>query len=248
MSAALLPSVPRTPLPARLPPAIATPLGPLHFETVIGGRRLPAVPQRAGRLPSGATVFGWSGPEFELELLLCPFESPKLHEASRPTTCHGVLWRLAARAPLRQAALTVAYDRLPPGVDGGYDGGQGLDAITYRDERTLLTLGVPDDEDLCLRAGPDDEGGLPAAWAAYLDDVYARSPRLDWGVDHLDGERGLRWVLPPLAAGAHCLLHAAVSWCDAGPPPGPDEEEDAGTWFAVLVGPDPILRAAAGTA
>lgn len=61
---------------------------------------------------------------------------------------------------------------------------------------------------------------------------------MKWGVDYLDDDRGLRWALPPMEQGEHCVLHAAVSWRN----PTPDEaEDDMSTWWAVLLNPGHIL-------
>lgn len=123
--------------------------------------------------------------------------------------CRGAVWRVRARGPLGRVELSASFGALPEGVTSGYDGGQGLAAVSLSDAGTgtVLTLGGPDEEDDCL-------------------------------VDYLDGDRGIRWTLPPLARGERRVLHAAASrWT-----PAPDEDaEDISTWWAVLVSAGHIL-------
>lgn len=56
--------------------------------------------------------------------------------------------------------------------------------------------------------------------------MYAKWPHLDWGVDYGD-YHGLRWTLPALEPGEHCVLAVTAAW-------SPDDNaDDANTFFAV---------------
>ncbi|WP_345700970.1 hypothetical protein [Kitasatospora terrestris] len=219
--------VPTGPVPV---PGVRTPLGVLRFSAVVDGHRVPGAAEEAT-----ADGLRWSHPRFGLELVVKPFEPPCSDpDLARPVDgCWGAVWRVTAHEPLHRVRLAAAFAAVPPGVEAQWDGGQGLTAVELHDGRTVLHLGGPDDEDLCLRAGAD----VPARWGGLLEQVYRRSAK--WGSEVRPDHRGLAWVLPPMEPGEHVLVQAAVAWRELRPD---DPEDDMSTWWAVLVNPEHVLR------
>ncbi|WP_371476806.1 hypothetical protein [Kitasatospora sp. NBC_00315] len=232
----LLPAVPGTAESVAFDPSVVTPLGVLRFDGTVDYWRLPTLPRTVRRLPGGDLLFRWEHEIAVLELLLRRLEPPSFEGMLPLADCWGAVWRVTALRPLSRVELSASFHAVPEGVQSGYDGAQALAAVSLWNTETLLTLGGPDEEDICSRAEYDAD--LPRRWAALLGEVYERSPRMKWGVDYLDDDRGLRWALPPMEQGEHCVLHAAVSWRN----PTPDEaEDDMSTWWAVLLNPGHIL-------
>ncbi|MGF1428228.1 hypothetical protein [Kitasatospora sp. LaBMicrA B282] len=242
----LLPTVPRTPGAARTAPALATLLGCLAFGATIDSRPLPALPDRVFRLPGGARVFHWDRPDAELELLLCRFDPRRTTAQAaddRPLAdCWGAVWRVAARRTLERVELSAAFPHPAADVQCDYSGAQSLVAIALWNDRTVLTLGSSDEEELCDRATgrhPD----LPHRWGDLLPQVHDRTTT--WGTSCDSDARELRWALPALAPREHAVLHSAVAWRH----PEPDEvdpEEDLTTFWAVLTSPESVLAAIPG--
>ncbi|WP_371616922.1 hypothetical protein [Streptomyces sp. NBC_00454] len=232
----LLPAVPRSAEPVAITPSVVTPLGVLGFGGVLDHWKVPARPRTVHRLPDGGMIFRWEHKIAELELLLRRFEPPTQDGTLPLADCWGAVWRVGAHRLLSRVELSARVHAVPEDVRSGYNGGQALAAVSLSNAGTVLTLGGPDEEDICSRAERD--AGLPRRWAGLLDEGGAGSPHMTWGVDYLDDNRGLRWALPPLAKGEHCVLHVAVSWRT--PAPGEDED-DISTWWAVLVNPEHIM-------
>ncbi|MFB7613337.1 hypothetical protein [Kitasatospora sp. NPDC056181] len=236
----LLPSVPRLPGPfVPAAPNVATPLGVLEFGAVVDRRPVPRQPTSVHRLPGGALIHRWECDSVELELLLCPFEASATDFTVPVDACWGAVWQVYARTALRRVELSAAFRAVPADVESGYDGTQAVAAVSLENAGTVLTLSGSDEEDICARAEAGDS--VPRRWAAHLDDVYRRSPSLTWGVEYVDGHRGLTWTLPPFEPGEHAVLHAATSWRT----PQPDDpEDDMSTWWAAMVQPSYLLAAA----
>ncbi|MGW8768669.1 hypothetical protein ACWGN5_40085 [Streptomyces sp. NPDC055815] len=224
----LLPTVPRTRLCSSDQPAIDTPFGPLTFTTTIGNTSIPLQPDELFQLPGDRTLARWVTPGARVELLLTPYD-PELDPENwgRLIDCRAAVWRIDALTPLRRVQFSAG---LPEGADGGYDGGQGLAAVTVQDETTRLTVGGSDEEAMC---GAADAGEVPRQWAALIDEVHNQS-FTTWGVDY-GHYRGMSWTLPPLEAGDHCELPVVAAWA-------PANDESANTWYAVMPSPTVLLR------
>ncbi|MFJ9948810.1 hypothetical protein [Kitasatospora sp. NPDC091207] len=190
----LLPTVPRTRLRSADQPAIDTPFGPLTFTTTIGNTGLPLRPDELFQLPADHTLARWVTPAVRVELLLTPYDPELDPENWGPLTgCRAAVWRIDALAPLGRVQFSAGLPvRLPEGADRGYDGGQGLAAITVEDETTRLTVGGNDEEAICWAA---DAGSAPRRWAALIDEVHDHSFST-WGVDY-GHYHGLSWTLAP---------------------------------------------------
>ncbi|MEV6973064.1 hypothetical protein [Kitasatospora sp. NPDC093806] len=240
----LLPHIARLPGPlVPAPPSVATPLGVLDLRARLGGWTVPPRPGRVDRLPTGALIHHWEHPGAELELLLCPFR-PRGDAAVLPAAnCWGAVWRIDARAALSGVRLTASFRDVPAGVESEYAGSQGTAAVELWDAETVLHLGGPDAEDLYWRA---ELGGVPAAWARYFDTVdVGGAGWAGWGVEYLDDNRALRWTLPALEPGDHAFFQTALAWRTRRPD---DSEYDERTLWAVQVGYERVLEAAAGMA
>ncbi|MEW1914441.1 hypothetical protein AB0442_39660 [Kitasatospora sp. NPDC085895] len=235
----LLPTVPRIRLRSAGQPVIDTPFGSLTFTTTIGSTGLPLLPDELFELPGGRPLARWVTPGARVELLLTPYDPELDPDVWGPLTdCRAAVWRIDALAPLGRVRFSAELPtRLPEGVDAGWDGGQGLAAITVEDETTRLTVGGNDEETICSAA---DAGEAPRQWAALIDEVYDRSFST-WGVD-LGHNHGMSWVLPPLEAGDHCELPVVAVRA-------PAADETGNTWSAVMPSPTVLLRqVAAGPA
>ncbi len=232
-----LPALPRLTCHPAVQPRIATPLGDLTFSAALSNRQLPAVPDTLSRLPSGALIAHWTEPAADLELLVTRYDPDLDPDHWAPLTdCWAAVWRVQARTALPRVQLSATLSPLPSGVDSGFDGGQALAAITFDNSDTKLTLGGPDEEDICL--GAADSSALATRWGRLVDRVYATTRDLGWGVDYGNNE-GLEWTLPSMEQGDRCLIHVVVAWSP------PTNEEDANTWFAVATTPENIIRQAA---
>ncbi|BAJ26796.1 MULTISPECIES: hypothetical protein [Kitasatospora] len=228
----LLPQARRTPVPAAAPD-FATPLGPLAFTAAPDGTALPARPDRLWRLPSGALLARWSGPDTELELLVTAYRPEPLDPARTATGACGALWCLRARREVRPA-FTAALTDPPPGTGSGYDGGQHVAALEVDGGGHRLTLHGPDAEAIGLLAATDPD--VPTRWAGLAP--------VGWGEHYPPGRPALHWTLPALPPGEHVLLSASAAWLPADPAAEEDEDDQAARWGA-LTHPDAILAAAA---
>ncbi|MFD7415805.1 hypothetical protein [Kitasatospora purpeofusca] len=227
----LLPAVPRIRLRSAVAPSVDTPFGPLAFATRIGNTVLPQVPDELFELPGDRTLARWVTPGVTVELLLTPYDPELDPETWGPLTgCRAAVWRIDATAPLGRVRFSAELPTwLPEGADAGWDGGQGLAAVTVEDDATRLTVGGNDEEAICCAAL---QGEVPRRWAALMDEVYDHSFS-SWGVDF--GRHGMSWALPPLEAGDHCELPVVAAWA-------PAADESANTWYAVMPSPTVVLR------
>ncbi|MFE2723643.1 hypothetical protein [Kitasatospora sp. NPDC059327] len=234
----LLPTVPRTRLRSADRPAVDTPFGPLTFTTTIGNTALAPPPDELFRLPADRTVARWVTPAARVELLLTPYDPTLDPETWGPLTdCRAAVWRIDALAPLGRVRFSAELPApLPEGADSGYDGGQGLAAITVEDETTRLTVGGNDEEAICWAAEARE---VPRRWAALIDEVSEHASRT-WGVDY-GRSPSMSWTLPPLEAGEHCELPVVAAWA-------PVADESANTWYAVMPSPTVVLRQVAAEA
>ncbi|MFJ9611999.1 hypothetical protein ACIRS1_37265 [Kitasatospora sp. NPDC101176] len=231
----LLPTVPRTRVRPSDRPSVDTPFGPLTFATAIGDDGLPPLPDERFDLAGGRSVARWTRPAARVELLLTPYDARLDPETWGPLTgCRAAVWRIDAARPLRRVRFSAGLPlRLPETADAGWDGGQGLAAITVDDETTRLTVGGNDEEAICWSA---EAGEAPRRWAALIDEVHANAFN-GWGVDFAR-HHDLSWTLPPLEAGDHCALPVVAAWA-------PAADETANTWYAAAVSSTVLLRQAA---
>lgn len=229
----LLPTVPRTRVRAAARPVMDTPFGAVAFTTTIGDTALPPLPDELFALPGGRTVARWRHHAARVELLLTPYDPELDPEVWGPLTdCLAAVWRIDAGSPPGRVTFSAGLPaRLPDGADAGWDGGQGLAAVTVDDGTTRLTLGGPDEEGICHAAATT--AAAPRRWAGLIGEVY-RNSCTTWGVDFAD-HHGMTWTLPPLEAGDHCELPVVAAWTSV-------EDETENTWYAVGSSSTVLLR------
>lgn len=159
----LLPAVPGTAESVAFDPSVVTPLGVLRFDGTVDYWRLPTLPRTVRRLPGGDLLFRWEHEIAVLELLLRRLEPPSFEGMLPLADCWGAVWRVTALRPLSRVELSASFHAVPEGVQSGYDGAQALAAVSLWNTETLLTLGGPDEEDICSRAEYDADlpGGGP---------------------------------------------------------------------------------------
>lgn len=207
-----------------------TPLGVVRTTAMVDGRSL-GEPDSSTVLKSGAKVERWTPGKTEVELLSGLVE-PDLPEGYRPITGSWMaLWQVRAGQDI--PALRFGLGLAPTeSVTAGWDGGQGLAALTVDGPDAVLTLGGSDVDELGYFA--ERQMGVPRRWLADLRLAEAgRNP--DVGVERT-GLTELTWRLPDLEAGESVELALAVAW-------GPPSEDEPGTWYAVQTTPGRVRRA-----
>ncbi|PJN28073.1 hypothetical protein [Kitasatospora sp. CB02891] len=231
----LLPHVPRERVPA-VEPVVRTPLGPLTFAAALGGRPLPGVPDTLWRLPSGARIARWAGPDADLELLLTAYLPEPTGFSRVVTEAWAAVWHLRAHRTVRRPAPAVRLADPPPGTESGYGGGQYLAALEITGAGHDLALAGEDAEAICRRAA--DGTGVPARWAG--ESAAVEEHRHGWGEEYRWDRHALHWTLPDLLPGEHLLLPVATAWLPAGP------DDDTSALWAADLRLEVILAAAVG--
>jgi hypothetical protein len=203
-----------------------TPFGKIDLSLLASPNsgRTEASPAR--RALRGAELVSWSAAHVDADLLLLALQ-PELPAGLAVTHCHAAVWRVRAHTSVDACTFEARWARTASPPDGGPSSGQFLNALTWSDDLTELSLGAPDAEGLVSyeRAGI----GLPAAWAGLLSVDDPASVSIE---DYLSD--GLRLRLPGLQPHESATIHFAVAWADAA------ANEDA-PWFAVDIGP-PVIR------
>ena len=207
--------------------ALDTAVGAIVLSLVANNARVESPADGSFQLRGGARVLAWDRPELHAELLLANLE-PELPEGMQ---IHGAVvgvWRVQAKHDLDECIFDARWASGKVPFEGGPSSGQGLAASTWEDEATVITLGAPDAESL----GNNAKAGLPLpeSWSAtvMVDDSSCVSIE-EYLLD------GLRLQLPGLRAGELGQVHFAAAWGDAG-------EDDVAPWYAVDLGPKPLLR------
>ena len=224
-------------------PKIVTPLGVLAFDAEFDGIVIGDLkPSFSYCLASSAYLLNWTLDDVTAELLLCR-PSITLPEGMATTDCWAGLWRLYA-APAAISGVRPEFScRWVPGyqwTEGGPSSGEWLDAQTWENAETIVTVGTADCESL---AGQAKLGLLPPRWTDLLGGSYGgitpdiRNGRID---PTMYLEDGFRLVLPDLSAGETCQVQFVAAWA-----PNTDEAgADACTWYAVDQNPKQVLLGA----
>lgn len=206
-------------------PSVVTPLGEICFRAAIG-EPLPDEPDDVRCAGDDVHVFGWSRADCRAELLIC---RPRIHlpPGLSVTDCWAGMWRVRATAATGPLSFTCGWAPEVMCGDGGPETGQYLEAQTWTDGATRVTVGTADGEMLFARA---QQGLLPSRWTS--PDVWGgrRPDELAVGRYSLDA---LAVDLPGLTQGEGCQLHFAVAWAS--------ESADVSTWFAVDCSPEQVL-------
>lgn len=200
---------------------LETPFGAIVLSLVASsGEIAPDTKPTLRSLPDGQLV-SWSSPLLTAELLLVALQ-PELPEGMQVSASHAAVWRVQARAVIEGLTFEARWAPSAHPPNGGPSSGQALNAITWSDESTELSLGAPDAEGLLRYKSAGV--GLPGTWRTLLDVNDPSNVRIE---DYLSD--GLRLRLPGLQEFEIGHTHFAVAWADA------DKQEDA-PWFAVDLG------------
>ncbi len=198
-------------------PAVQTPLGPLLLEVAMEGRRSSDLPFDAweGDKPSDSG-FVFFFEKARVELLICPV-SPDLPPGRRVDRCLACVLRVASEADITALEFRCAWpDEFDPPAHGGYNG-ESLQAFTWDDGKTEVSLGTLDDEGLSGDAGTR----LPVGWRQPLVEAEMRETY----VGSIEN-RGIFIRPPRLRTGESCELYFAIAWSAF-------SENRSDTWFAV---------------
>ena len=224
-------------------PEIITPLGTLSLDAEFDGIVIGDLkPSSAYRLEAGGLLFNWTLDGMVAELLLCRPRS-LLAEHMAVTNCWAGIWRLRATVstfPGERPEFSCCWEPGYQWTEGGPYSGEGLDAQTWEDSQTMVTLGTIDCEWL---SGQAERGLHPSRWADLLGASYGgiipdtRNGRIDPIVYEKDG---FRIVLPELNADETCQVQFVAAWA----PKTDDEMIDASTWYAADQRPEDILSGA----
>lgn len=234
-------------------PTIATPLGLLKLQAVLGqttvelGESSP-VPhssfRRAGWTSEAFRVSFWMG-TIDSNLLI----DPDLLPGQGVEMCYGVLWRVEALQDMADGGRLLfrcSWAEPSPlllSQTTGYDYGATVDAWRWQGGEIDLCIGTSNEEDLAYM---DQNGAfsLPKRWYGLSGQgggLHAGEPSLVGVVATHLNERGLQLSYPALHAGEVCHAHMAVAWKHLRDTE--DGDSDADTWIAVDLAPTQTVRA-----
>ena len=199
---------------------LKTPLGSMVFSIHANQVLLTPEESRCFSFPDGGLLYQWRNHYFDLELLFClnPVVVPTGYVLDR---CWGVFLRANARESLELIFCGKRSETGGEGFAGGGDTGECLEAMTWDDGKTTVSLGTGDDEFLYQQCGES----LPERWRQMLPQNNGTSKFV-----RPISNRGIEIVPPRLAGGEYCELGFAVAWG------GPYDRERPATWFAVDAG------------
>jgi hypothetical protein len=143
-------------------PRIDTPLGPVTFVVRCDGA--------------------------DADLTLGPAEA-SVPSDYPPVTLWTATWRFTARQAVTRLEVTAGLTATAPGVDGGPDSGERLDAVTFENAMAVVSIGGPDEEQLLAEFGLE-------CHVRYLDDGT------------------VSWMLPGLEPAGTAQLTLAVAWSE----------------------------------
>jgi hypothetical protein len=212
---------------------VATPLGVVEsFATIDGIRLIGANATAIRELSAGGVAAAWELPQCRVEVILC---RPVMPVDVREPEVGGYwawLWRVQADqhiANLRFVGMLVPNSSA---IDGGADSGENLDAQTWDDGITTLTLGTEDDRALARRASGDE----------WMPKRYLYTKRYDpaWGLLLIEYfPFSLHVNIGAVDAGDQVQVQFVVAWARY-------DEESIATWDAAEAHPRWILYRAQG--
>ena len=197
----------------RSAPIMVCPWGgfPVALSDAAGPCVLDAVD--AWRLPSGASLATYRHPHLEAEVLVGAV-TPRLPPDMSVLGCVATVIDVRCLTDLGKLSFQCWWDDVPPGVHGGPNCGEGLDAITWRTGSAVVSLGTEDGE--LLRSRAERGQGLSRSLAAQLGFHT---------VEH--DPNGLRVPFSNVPAGSVLRLQFLLAWHDR------YSDESPSTWFAV---------------
>jgi hypothetical protein len=190
---------------------VQTPLGHVYVSACVGGERLHAAEGKEVRVKPDALILRWETSTFEAEFIRVRLAVPAILEGRIDDSWAGI-WRVRARGAVSACTFSCRWEEGFAWTAGGADSGEGLDAQTFTDGRTQVTIGTEDREEVAKRARnkewmpPRLEPQDPDPFAEYLAD-------------------GFQIAIPNLLRGERCQVQFLVAW-------SPDDG-DVGLWLAV---------------
>ena len=217
-------------------PELVTPLGTLTFDAEFDGIVIGDLnPSSSHRLEPDGYLFNWTLDGIVAELLLCRPQL-SLADGMSVTDCWAGMWRLrataAATSPDERPVFVCRWEPGYQWTEGSPETGEGLDAQTWENTETLVTVGTADCEWL---SGYAQQGILPHRWADILGWNYGGTTDKIDPITYL--KDSIQVILPELNMDETCQIHFVVAWS----PSTGDERADHSTWYAVDQRPKDIL-------
>lgn len=182
------------------------------------------------RVGTQARLFSWSHPLMDAELFARRFVADLPADFPQADVL-GMVWRIKAKIDLPQFKVEAEIQG-NSNIKGTPDTGECLDAMTWMDEKTHLTLGTEDAEALAGRA--EIGSWFPQRYQTWLKALCeGRESTAKYPVVY--GERGLSVLLPNLQNGEILQIHFVAAWAR------PDQDKPA-SWFAADTVADAILK------
>ncbi|HEY1191365.1 MAG TPA: hypothetical protein VGE74_27270 [Gemmata sp.] len=171
--------------PEAVPPTFSTPLGRLVLGLEIAGR---PVPPAATFTASDHSVALWTNPaRLEVLLTAAPADLPP---GMTVGGARAAVWRVRGANPALSFVLTCLWTGAAGWTDVGPETGENLDAQTWTDGHTRVTVGLPDYETatayrrdgfaVTVRAVPGSQGHFLCAWGPDAPDDISTWFAVDW--------------------------------------------------------------------
>ena len=231
-------------LTADAEPEIVTPLGTLTLDAEFDGILIGDLkPSATYQLERGGHLFSWTLDGFTAELLLCRPQF-SLPAGMAVDDCWAGMWRLRTSVSGERPEFSCIWVHGSHRAAVGPDSGEGLDAQSWEDGPTRVTIGTVDAE---LMARYASDGLLPPRWADLLGWSFG-STMPDPGTGKIDPvvyqENGFRIILPILEAGEKCQVQFVVAWSSRSDEIAEAWANDRSTWRAVDRRPDDMMTSA----
>jgi hypothetical protein len=174
---------------ARLP-SFSTPLGRLLLELEVAG--LP-IPPTATFTVGDRSVTVWAAPvRFEVLLAPAPIALPS---GMAVAGAWAAVWRIGNAEPDRPLVLKCLWAGTVGWTDVGPESGENLEAQTWTDRRTRVTVGLPDYQtaityrrdgfEVAVGSVPGGQGHFLCAWGPDMPDDISTWFAVDWPTTQL---------------------------------------------------------------
>ncbi len=208
-----------TPSSLQLDPAIHTPLGTIRLGLSLSDH--PLVLTHSHNLKNEGRIYTYNNQSLECELFIVQI-NPELPEHLRVEECWGAVFRIRPQTDetIHQCTFSAHWTQDYSWNDCGWDTGENLEALQYRNQEYQLHLGTQDRDMLQFRRDQQDQ--IPQTFA--INDTI-------WGSD-----RGLSVPMTLIQADEICQIHFVIAWNKQLP-------DDISTWLAVDQQTAAILQA-----
>jgi hypothetical protein len=200
-------------------PSIDTPLGKIFTTLAVEETSIGAFENCSYFLESGARIIAFEHYDFIAELLIC---RPKmfLPEGLLINDCWAFLWRLKAINIITLPSFNVHWSDNHTWINTDIESGEHLNAISFFNNETKVTIGTQDEEVLMARAKLNEL--MPNKFDSNIEPVeYLKD--------------GLRVSIPSLDPKDICQIQFLIAWEE-------NLETNVGAWYAVDNLPEHILE------